>query len=57
MRKAVALPRIYLSQKKIHMSKEVEATYLNVPKCKSNVCPLQVEMGQCHRYPELATTD
>jgi len=41
MRKVVAPPGIHLSQK-IHMSKEMEATYLNVPKCKSNVCPLQV---------------
>jgi len=55
MRKAVAPPRIHLSQKKNHLSKEMEATHLNVPKCKSNVCPLHVQMGQCQRYPELET--
>ena len=36
-------------------AKLMVATYLNDPKCKSNVCPLQVWMGQCQRYPEIAT--
>jgi len=36
-------------------AKLMVATYLNEPKCKSNVCPLQVRMGQCQRYPEIAT--
>ena len=31
-------------------AKLMVATYLNEPKCKSNVCPLQVWLGQCQRY-------
>ena len=36
-------------------AKLMVATYLNEPKCKRNVCPLQVQMGQCYRHPEIAT--
>jgi len=36
-------------------AKLMVATYLDEPKCKSNVCPLQVWMGQCQRYPEIVT--
>jgi len=36
-------------------AKLMVATYLNEPKRKSNVCPSQVWMGQCQRYPQIAT--
>ena len=36
-------------------AKLMVATHLNEPKCKSDVCPLQVLMGQCQRCPEIAT--
>jgi len=36
-------------------AKLMVATYLNEPKCKSDVCPLQVLMGQCQKCPEIAT--
>ena len=35
-------------------AKLMMATKLNEPKCKHNVCPLQVQMGQCQRYPDIA---
>jgi len=36
-------------------TKQMVATCLNEPHCESYVCPLQVQMGQCQRYPENAT--
>jgi len=44
------------SEKPYAKAKQMVATYLNEPKCKSNICPLQVCMGQCQRYPEIAAT-
>jgi len=39
----------------VNAKQMVSMQYLNEPKYESNVCPLQVWMVQCQRYPEIAT--